>query len=39
MKKENFVKFLADKFSDNVSLLDKSKEIDTRQAVDRIGFL
>lgn len=38
MKREKFEKSLFDKFGDNISLLDKSKEIDTRQKADKIQF-
>lgn len=39
MKREDFEKLLFDKFGDNISLLDKSEEIDTRQKADKIQFI
>lgn len=39
MKREKFERLLFNKFGDNVSLLDKSEEIDTRQAADKIRFV
>ena len=39
MKREDFEKLLFDKFGDNISLSDKSEEIDTRQKADKIQFI
>ena len=38
LERKAFEKLLFNKFGDNISLLDKSEEIDTRQKADKIKF-